>query len=246
MGKCQKNVSLGKRGKEDISMSRDCCFWGFVGEFAVFGKDQAFSWKMKFLQPPPSAYGWCIEADSLRPICRQPNRNSYRSTEVNVLSHRSTACTSHMWTCAHIVLFSSLGGVGGNVRVKFSYCILDVLSEWVAGEKRSHLGVVAAVQHYTPSYCVFIWLACRSQGTAFWLSKKAVQYYLILSCIKCTDCFMNHYLLLIRFLNKVWATIQPVKYFAVSKRRLICERGLDSFCNILSLKLISFEVLGFL
>lgn len=151
-------------------------------------------------------------------------------------------------TCEHVHIlsfFHHLGG-GGNVRVKFSYCILDVQSERVAGEKRSHLGVVAAVQHYTPSYCVFIWLACWLQGTAFWLSKKAVQYYLILSCIKCTDCFMNHYLLLIRFLNKVWATIQPVKYFAVSKRRLICERGLDSFCNILSLKLISFEVLGFL
>lgn len=40
--------------------------------------------------------------------------------------------------------------------------------------------------------------------------------------------------------------MQPVKRFAVSKGCLICERGLDSFYNRLSLKLIAFEVPGFL
>lgn len=120
--------------REDISMGQDSYFWGFVVEFAVFSKDQAFPWKMKFLQPPPSAHGWCIEADSLWPAWGQPNRNSYSSTEVNILSHRNTACTPHMWTYAHIVLFSSLfGGRALNFHIAFWICWLGELLEkrWI-------------------------------------------------------------------------------------------------------------------
>lgn len=135
MGRRQKCVLLGKRGRADISVRQDSHFWGFVEEFAVFSRGQAFSWEMKFLQPPVSACGWCIEADPLWPVCRQPNRNSCSSPEANILSHRNTARTPHMWTCAHIVLFSSrCGGCRAlDFHVAFSMCWLGELLEkrWI-------------------------------------------------------------------------------------------------------------------
>lgn len=240
IGKCQKNALLGKRGRrEGISVSQD---GGLIGGLAAFSKGQALFWKMKFLQPPPSAYGWCIEADSLWPVCRQKTRNSCRSA--CPFTQKSCLHTTQMCMHTHTVLFFHQL-FGGDTRVIFilRFGCADWVSFW---RKDESLGVVATIQHCTPSYWVFIWVAFRSQGTAFWFSKKAMQSCLILLYVKCTDCFMNHYSLLIHCLNKVWTAIQPVKYFAVSKGCLICERGLDSFYNIPSLQLISFEVPGFL
>lgn len=164
--------------------------------------------------------------------------------EARVLSHRNPACTPRRCACMHTLL-SFHQFFGGHTCVIFipRFGCADWVTFW---RKDESLGVVATIQHCTPSYCVFIWVACWSQGTAFWFSKKAMQACLILSYVKCTDCFMNHYSLLIHCLSKVWAAIQPVKYFAVRKGCLICERGLDSFYNIPSLQLISFEVPGFL
>lgn len=198
MDKCHKIASLGKKGREDISTCQDSYFWSFVGMFPVFSKDQAFSWETKFLGPPLSPYSSCTEADSLQPACRQPHWNSQHSTEVNILSQGSS-----LWTHAHIVLSSSLWGqVGRGMReiLLLHFGCADWVSCWTWDES---LGVAAASQHCMSSYWAFIWVVCWSQGTAFYLSKKAMQYYLILSCIKCTDCFMNHCSLLIQFLNRV-------------------------------------------
>lgn len=109
----QQIISLGKKEREDVSMCQDSYFWKFVGMFAVLSKDQAFSWKTEFLGPPLSPYSWCVEADSLQPVCREPNQNSHSSTEVNILSQRSASWTAHTWTHAHIVLSSSLWGQAG-------------------------------------------------------------------------------------------------------------------------------------
>lgn len=115
-GQMPENCIIGQERKRwYFHVSRFLLLKIFWGVFCV-SKDQNFSWKTKFLEPPLSPYSWCIEADSLWPVCRQPNRNSHRSentfssTEVNILSQRNASWTARMWAHAYIVLFSSLWG----------------------------------------------------------------------------------------------------------------------------------------
>jgi len=42
-GQVPEKCVIAKRGRENISMCQDSYVGGFVGEFAVFSKDQAFS-----------------------------------------------------------------------------------------------------------------------------------------------------------------------------------------------------------
>lgn len=197
----RKKTLLGKRRRGKTSVIRDGQFWGFIGEFATLSSRFCFN------HPPGHT------ADVLRQIPSDLTAGSKPETptgaQKQTLSHIEMLPAHH--TDVHIHTYCPFfhqpwEGHACNFHTAHWMCWLGefLKSSWII---RS--GCNSSALH--PSFGVFIWVACWLQGTAFWFSKKAVQYSLILSCLKCTACFMNHCSLLICCLNKAWAAVQPVK-----------------------------------
>lgn len=186
-----------KKGREDISACQDSYFWRFVGVFPVLGKDLS----------PEKQNSWDHLCHHIADVLRQIPSNLPVGSQTEILSiaqkwtsfHREVLY-GHMHILFSFYPFWGWVGRGMSEILPLHFGCADWVSCWRWDES---LGVVAASQHCMPSCWVFIWVVCWSQGTAFCLSKKAVQCHLILSCIKCTDCFMNHCSLLIQFLNRV-------------------------------------------
>lgn len=127
----EKKCIFGQKGKRECFSAPGFLLWGFYWAVCCAQQRPSFLLRGEIPATTMSAHGWCMEADSLWPVCRQTNRNSYSSTEVNILLRRNTACTPHMWTYTHILPF--LHHFWG-VCITFSYCTLDVLTELL--EKR--------------------------------------------------------------------------------------------------------------
>lgn len=175
--KCHKIVSLGKKGKRGYFNVSGFLLLKICWGVCCVQQRPSFLLENKIPGTALSPYSWCTEADSLQPVCRQPNRNSPRSTEVNILSQRGS---TRVGTCTYCPFFIPLGESGQghtlNSAVAFWMCWLGELLEmkWI-----TRSGCSKSALHPLLLGC-FIWVVCWSQGTAFCLSKKAVQYYLIM------------------------------------------------------------------
>lgn len=166
-------------GKREKFSEPGLSIWGFIGEFATLSRRFCFSHlpghMADVLRQIPSDLTAGSKSETL------PGAWKRTLSHIEMLpAHRTDV---HMHT--YCPFFHQLWeGHACNFDTAHWMCWLDefLKNSWII---RS--GCNSSALH--PSYSVFIWVACWSQGTAFRFSKKAVQYCLILSCLKLYSLF---------------------------------------------------------